>query len=59
MIKVNIDINQLKNELTMIHNELFASINGTDNQRRDAVNLVVEKIRTLKNQIDNIEVIVK
>jgi len=59
MIKVVVDVNQLKNELTQIHSELFASVNGTDNERRDAVNLVVEKIRTLKNSLSNIDVNVK
>jgi hypothetical protein len=56
MIKVNIDINQLKNELATIHGELLETVHGTDNQRRDSVNRIIEKIRTLKGQLSEIEV---
>ncbi len=59
MIKVNIDLNQLKNELAQIHNELFITTSGTDNERRDAVNRIIEKIRTLKNQVEDIKITIK
>lgn len=53
MVKVEIDISAIKNEVSRIHNELHETYNMTDTQRRDAVNRLVEIVRTLKTQLEN------
>jgi hypothetical protein len=53
MIKIEIDISQIKNEISQIHNDLHETYNMTDTQRRDAVNRIVEKTRTLKTLLDS------
>lgn len=57
MVKVEVDISQIKNEITQIHQELHATYNMTDTQRRDAVNRLVEKVRHLKALLDNNQII--
>jgi len=56
MVKIEVDISQIRNAITSIHQELHATYNMTENQRRDAVNRVVEKVRTLKTQLENTQV---
>lgn len=53
MIKVQIDISEIRNELTQIHNEMHETLNMNDNQRRDTVNRIVEKIRQLKTTLSS------
>lgn len=53
MITVQIDISQIANEIQQIHAELHATYNMTDTQRRDAVNRLVERTRTLKTALEN------
>jgi len=53
MINIKIDISQLKNDITQIHSELHETQNMNDNQRRDAVNRIVEKVRTLKSRLND------
>lgn len=53
MVTVQIDISDIRNEITQIHNELHATYNMGDTQRRDAINRLVEKVRTLKTELEN------
>ena len=53
MIKVEIDISQIKSEISQIHTELHATYNMTDTERRDTVNRIIEKLRTLKTALEN------
>jgi hypothetical protein len=53
MVKVDVDISAIQNEISAIHNELHETYNMTDTQRRDAVNRVIEKVRTLKTALAN------
>lgn len=53
MVTVQVDISSIQNEITQIHNELHETYNMTDTQRRDAVNRLVERVRTLKTQLEN------
>ena len=54
MIKIQLDLSGVKNEITRIYQEAFETTRMTsDNQRRDAVASLVEKLRTLKTQLDN------
>ena len=55
MIKVEVDISRIENEVAQIHNELHATYNMNDTQRRDAVNRLVERVRTLKSMLANKE----
>jgi hypothetical protein len=52
MVTVNIDISQIKSDITQIHNELHATYNMTDTGRRDTVNRIIEKLRTLKTALE-------
>lgn len=54
MVKIAVDISQVRNEITQIHNELHATYEMNDTQRRDAVNRLVERVRTLKARIENL-----
>jgi hypothetical protein len=56
MVNVQVDVSRIANEITQIHNDLHATYNMTDNERRDAVNRLVERVRTLKTQLDNKEI---
>ena len=55
MVKVEIDLTAIENEVAQIHNELHATYDMTDTQRRDAVNRLVERVRTLKSALANKE----
>ena len=57
MIKLDIDISAIKNEISQIHNELHATYNMTETQRRDAVNRLVERVRTFKTKLENDQLI--
>lgn len=57
MVKVDIDISAIKNEISQIHNDLHATYNMNDTQRRDAVNRVVEKTRSLKVKLEETQVV--
>lgn len=52
MVKVEVSITQIKNEIAQIHNELHATYGMTDTQRRDAVNRLVERTRHLKTKLE-------
>lgn len=56
MITVKVDFSQLKNELTQIHEELHQTQTADDNTRRDVVNRVIEKLRTLRNTVESGEI---
>lgn len=56
MVTVLIDISDIRNEITQVHNDLHATYNMTDTQRRDAVNRLVERVRTLKTMLENKQV---
>lgn len=58
MIKIELDISQIKSEVAQIHSELHNTYNMTDTQRRDAVNRLVEKTRTLKDRLNSEQLIV-
>lgn len=53
MVTVQVDISDIQNEVTQIHNDLYATYNMGDTQRRDAVNRLVERVRTLKTALEN------
>lgn len=55
MVKVEVDVTRIINEVAQIHNELHATYNMNDNERRDAINRLVERVRTLKTQLENKE----
>lgn len=57
MIKIQVDISQIKNEISQLHNELHSTYNMTDTQRRDAVNRMVERVKTLKTRLENSQLI--
>ena len=57
MIKVEVDIGLIKSEIGQIHNELHQTQNMNDTQRRDTVNRVIEKIRTLKTALETSQII--
>lgn len=49
MFKLIVDTNSVKNEITQIHDEAFKALNAqSDNERRNALHQIVEKLRTLK-----------
>ncbi len=53
LIKVKVDISELKNEVTQIYNESFEGTRCTnDNERRDLLNRLIEKLRHLKAKLD-------
>lgn len=55
MIDVKIDISKLKNEIAQIHSEAFKGLNATnDGERRDILNRVAEKLRTLKARLEEV-----
>jgi hypothetical protein len=58
MVKLELDISQIRNDIAAIHNELHETYNMTENQRRDTVARAVEKLRTLKVAISNLQVTV-
>ena len=53
MVKVQVDISDISNEVAQIHNELHETYNMNDNQRRDTINRLVERVRTLKTALEN------
>lgn len=53
MVKVTVDISPIQNAVNQIHNELFATHNMTDNQRRDKVSQIIEKLKDLKTALEN------
>ena len=55
MVKVEVDLTKIENEINHIHNDLHATYDMTDTQRRDAVNRLVERVRTLKSALANKE----
>jgi hypothetical protein len=57
MVKVDIDISAIKNEIAQIHSELHATYNMNDTQRRDAVNRLVERVRTLKSRLEETQIV--
>lgn len=56
MVKVEVDISQIKNEISQIHNELHSTHNMTDTQRRDCVARLVERVRHLKTMLESNQV---
>lgn len=55
MIDVKVDISKLKNEISQIYNEAFKGLNATsDGERRDILNRVSEKLRTLKARLEEV-----
>ena len=57
MVKIEVDISAIRNEIAQIHSQLHETYNMTDTQRRDAVNRTIEKLRTLKAKLDNTEIV--
>lgn len=53
LVNVQVDISPIKNEVTQIHTELYATYNMTDTQRRDTVNRLVERVRHLKTLLES------
>lgn len=54
MIKVKVDISELKNEVSRLHHRAICARDAkTDNERRDEVSALVEMIRTLKMRLEN------
>lgn len=54
MTKLTLDLTKIKNEITQIHNEAFAGVNETnDNKRRDILLKVVERLKALKSNMNN------
>jgi len=53
LIEVKVDASRIKNEITSIHTEAYKGLNAkSDNERRDTLGVVIEKLRTLKAQLD-------
>lgn len=60
MAKVVIDLSDLKNDLTQLHNEAFKGYSATsDNERRDILSRIVEQVKTIKSRLDTVKVEVK
>lgn len=55
MVKVKVDYSDLKNELTQLYNEAYKGVHSTsDNDRRQILSILIEKIRTLKTEIEKL-----
>lgn len=61
MVKVEVSILELKNEISQIQSTVSSLVHLSDNERRDGINLLVEKLRTLSARLNAnpIEVVVK
>ena len=56
MVKVKVDISPIKNEINVIYDEAYKGLNATsDTQRRDILNRLIEKLRTLKSRLAEVE----
>jgi len=56
LIEVKLDLSKLKNELLQIYNEAYRATSATsDNERRDILLILVEKLRTLKTALDKLQ----
>lgn len=56
MIKINIDINTLRNKIKQLKGEVDKTVHMDHNQRRDAVSLIRAKIADLERYVENIGV---
>lgn len=55
MVHVKIDASALKNEITAIYQEAYKGLNAkNDGERRDILNRLIEKLRTLKTELDKV-----
>lgn len=62
MTKLTLDMSALRNEITTIHAEAFEGTKVTsDNQRRDILLRVIERLKALKTNMDtgNVKIEVK
>ena len=62
MTKLILDMSAIKNEITTIHAEAFRGTNAkSDNERRDILLKVIERLKSLKTNMDsgNVKVEVK
>lgn len=55
MIKVTLDLSTLKNELNRLQQELYETVHMNDNQRRNTVNKLVDKVRNINAQLKSID----
>ena len=55
LVETKLDASKLKNEVTQVYNEAFKGLNAkSDNERRDILNALVEKLKTLKSRVDEL-----
>ena len=60
MTKIILDLSSIKNELTQIHNEAFAGTQAkSDNERRDLLLKIIERVKSLKTKMDSDSVILE
>jgi N-acetylglucosamine kinase-like BadF-type ATPase len=52
MIKVVIDLSQIRNEIAILTNEIFKGIESDDNTRRQILSKAYEKLKTLQGRIN-------
>jgi N-acetylglucosamine kinase-like BadF-type ATPase len=52
MIKVVIDLSQIRNEIAILTNEIFKGIESDDNTRRQILSKAYEKLKTLRGRIN-------
>lgn len=53
LVKVQVDISAIRNEVAQLHQELHSTYNVDDGKRRDIVNRCVEKCRHLKTLLED------
>ena len=54
MTKVTVDLSAIRNEITQIKEEAFVALNSSsDSQRRDILNRLVERLKTLQARLSS------
>lgn len=57
LLKIKVDNSALLNDIQVALEELNSTRGLPDNQRRDAIERVIEKLRTLKARASHVEVV--
>lgn len=52
MIKLELDLSKLRNEISIIENESFLALQKDDKNKREVLGRIVEKLRKIKQELD-------
>ena len=52
MIKVKVDVSELKNEINRIYTELHETKHLSETEKQAVINIAIEKLRTVVQQLD-------